>query len=466
MVLGEADRATVSLARAPEAEVSGRVRLTFVEADGDYETRAAEAIFPDEANDGYRAIEMPLVLTGAEAQKTVERWLAEARIARDRVEFAPAAVAVRAGGGGRRRDRGRDAAQAWRIDRVDQGEYQRVEAVRVERGTYIAADAVETEVAPRVFLPALAGRAGVSRPAAPLGRRGAPCAACRRGRRAMAREVAVYRSDFRRGFRARHGARQARDRGGEAKVFFPPPRAGLFDRGPALRVRFPRRLARLGPAERALCRGEPGSDRASGRGRLGGLQFAEAVPVAAGLWELALRLRGQAGNDHLARRIGRRAPSWCCSTGLSARFRCPLRFGAFAGLAGGPGRRPVFGPILCGDCARLRGRGSQPYAPVHLRATRDGAGGHRLTWIRRTRIDGDSWAGSTCQLGEASELYVLRIIAKRRPSQGDDTRRTGLRVCPSHERRRRGRLPSSRRMSPRSPSRFGPGPFRRITIND
>ncbi|MEJ2001084.1 MAG: glycoside hydrolase TIM-barrel-like domain-containing protein, partial [Maritimibacter sp.] len=39
---------TAELIRAPEAELAGRVRLSFVEADAGYETRAAEAVFPDE----------------------------------------------------------------------------------------------------------------------------------------------------------------------------------------------------------------------------------------------------------------------------------------------------------------------------------------------------------------------------------------------------------------------------------
>lgn len=50
-----------------------------------------------------------------------------------------------------------------------------------------------------------------------------------------------------------------------------------------------------------------------------------------------------------------------------------------------------------------------PLAPVHLRARR-ASGGIRISWIRRTRIDGDSWAGADVPLGEASEAYVLDIL--------------------------------------------------------
>lgn len=51
----------------------------------------------------------------------------------------------------------------------------------------------------------------------------------------------------------------------------------------------------------------------------------------------------------------------------------------------------------------------RPLAPVHLRARRE-SGGIVLRWIRRTRIDGDSWAISEVPLGEASEAYEIDIL--------------------------------------------------------
>ena len=50
-----------------------------------------------------------------------------------------------------------------------------------------------------------------------------------------------------------------------------------------------------------------------------------------------------------------------------------------------------------------------PLAPVHLKAVRDGSG-VTFTWIRRTRIDGDSWVGEV-PLGEDSEQYALDIVS-------------------------------------------------------
>ena len=51
----------------------------------------------------------------------------------------------------------------------------------------------------------------------------------------------------------------------------------------------------------------------------------------------------------------------------------------------------------------------KPLAPVHLKAAR-GASGVTFTWIRRTRVDGDSWVGEV-PLGEDSEPYALDILS-------------------------------------------------------
>ncbi|MDB5502158.1 MAG: transfer agent orfg15, like protein [Tardiphaga sp.] len=51
----------------------------------------------------------------------------------------------------------------------------------------------------------------------------------------------------------------------------------------------------------------------------------------------------------------------------------------------------------------------KPLAPVQVRATRQADGIH-ITWIRRSRIDGDGWAVEV-PLSEASEAYRLEIIS-------------------------------------------------------
>lgn len=63
-----------------------------------------------------------------------------------------------------------------------------------------------------------------------------------------------------------------------------------------------------------------------------------------------------------------------------------------------------------------------PLAPVHVKAVRNSDGVH-VSWIRRTRIDGDGWAGEV-PLGEDGEAYRLDII------HGDDVKRSIACVTP------------------------------------
>src|SRR3569623_1789255 len=51
-----------------------------------------------------------------------------------------------------------------------------------------------------------------------------------------------------------------------------------------------------------------------------------------------------------------------------------------------------------------------PLSPVHLHAARDSSGDFAISWIRRTRKDGDAW-GVEVPLGEDSEAYEIDIMS-------------------------------------------------------
>jgi len=57
----------------------------------------------------------------------------------------------------------------------------------------------------------------------------------------------------------------------------------------------------------------------------------------------------------------------------------------------------------------VTGTALRPLAPVHARARRTGEG-IELSWIRRTRVEGDSWELSEVPLGEASEAYRVELL--------------------------------------------------------
>jgi len=47
--------------------------------------------------------------------------------------------------------------------------------------------------------------------------------------------------------------------------------------------------------------------------------------------------------------------------------------------------------------------------PVHLRCAAVAGGDLSLTWVRRGRVDADSWLGEDIPLGEESERYRISV---------------------------------------------------------
>ena len=53
----------------------------------------------------------------------------------------------------------------------------------------------------------------------------------------------------------------------------------------------------------------------------------------------------------------------------------------------------------------------RPLSPVHVKIAEEN-GQTTLSWIRRTRIGGDSWAGLDVPLGEEAEAYRVQLWAE------------------------------------------------------
>lgn len=57
-----------------------------------------------------------------------------------------------------------------------------------------------------------------------------------------------------------------------------------------------------------------------------------------------------------------------------------------------------------------QGNNLKPFAPVHVKGERDGSGNLTVTWIRRSRVDGEWRDGVDILLGEESEAYEVDIL--------------------------------------------------------
>jgi hypothetical protein len=192
---------------------------------------------------------------------------------------------------------------------------------------------------------------------------------------------------------------------------------GRFDRANAVRVKM--RGGALSSAADAHVLA--GRNRMAVRGADGAfeiLAFANAELVGENTWRLSRLLRGMGGEEYLA---ARDAPAGALAVVLDE---------ALVGLGEGQSalglsRTYAVGPAALdyADKSYVRVSGVagslalRPYAPVRAQARRS-ASGVEISFIRRTRLDGDAWEGLDAPLGEASESYAIDILA------GDVVKRT------------------------------------------
>lgn len=409
LAVGDEGGGFVETSRAMEAEISGRVRLSYVETEGDYETRSSEAVFPDDATTGISQSELALALTRAEGQRIVERWLSEARVARDgaRLVLPPSLGHLGAG----------DVIQlapgpvaSYRIDRVERAGALLVEAVRVETGVFEPSDEAEERVTPRAFaapvpveavfldLPLLAGQENPHQPHLAVTATPWPGS------------VAVFSSHQDAGYQLNRlvGARSTI---GETLSTLDRASHGFWDRGAALRVRMTGgNLSSASSAEvfngaNLMAIGDGSSDNWEL------FQFREATLVAPDTYDLAMRLRGQSGTDAVMPAF------WPAGSTLVLLDGAPKQIGlapAERDLARhyriGPARRAYDDPSYLHRIEAFRGNGLRPLSVSHLAARRTSSGDFTVQWVRRTRVDGDSWSSFDVPLGETRELYVVRVF--------------------------------------------------------
>jgi len=445
--------------RAAEAEMAGRVRLRFLEADGDHLAVAEETVLPDDRTHAVAETELPMELTRREARLTLERWLAESRVARDTLRFSlpPSRLGVSAG------DiislPGEAGEVVARVDRVEIGAQQMVEAVRFEPDVYLPSDFPDDAAILRGFVPAvqvlplfldLPLITGDEVPHAPhLALTAEPWPG----------SVAVYDSASDADY-ALNEIIAARSAVGVTETALARAPSGRIDHGPALQVRMlSGELAAIDDA--ALLGG--GNLVAIGDGSPGGwelMQFRDAQMAGEATWLLSHRLRGQLGTDALMPEVWP-AGSWVVrldgvpqQIALAAALRRQQRHFRI-----GPARRGYDDPSYVHAVRAFDGNGLRPFSPVHLRAE-DQGGSLALSWIRRTRIDGDDWELAEVPLGEEQELYEVRVM------QGETVLRSAQVATPqwSYDPAQDGLSGSFEIAVAQVSARYGPGPFARLSL--
>jgi hypothetical protein len=77
----------------------------------------------------------------------------------------------------------------------------------------------------------------------------------------------------------------------------------------------------------------------------------------------------------------------------------------------GPANRPYDDPTYVKQIWPTEGVALKPYRPAHLKASMTPDGALAIRWIRRTRVDGDTWAGLDVPVSEAREAY--QVVVRR-----------------------------------------------------
>jgi hypothetical protein len=184
----------------------------------------------------------------------------------------------------------------------------------------------------------------------------------------------------------------------------------VIDRGAPVQVRMARGTLQSVGLDRLLA----GANLAViGDGRPDGwevIQFAEATLIAPDEYMVALRVRGRNGSE------AEMAPLWPAGSYFVLLDGAPEQIALSASDRGvsrtyrvGPARRALDDPSYVEVTTAFAGLGLRPLSPAHLRA-QDMEGDLVLSWVRRTRIEGDTWDGFDVPLGEETELYRLRIV--------------------------------------------------------
>ncbi|MEK9911779.1 MAG: glycoside hydrolase/phage tail family protein, partial [Candidatus Puniceispirillum sp.] len=114
----------------------GRLQQSFALAEGVYDVVSEEVQLASDSDLSVSQIETGLVLTRAEARQAMQRWLVEARLAKDTIRFALPPSQRQIGAGDRVRVKAAGRSDSYRIDRVELGSFQTLTAVRSDAKLY------------------------------------------------------------------------------------------------------------------------------------------------------------------------------------------------------------------------------------------------------------------------------------------------------------------------------------------
>lgn len=412
----------IQLIRAPETELPGSLKLSFIGADGNYEPVTVEAQRPTNLMGQSRVlhISLPMVLRQSQAEFIAERLLAESWIERDRlkVNLSYAMSHLEVGDLITLKD---FPGHFYRITRVLDASHREIEAVRHAPEIY---DAIEQPISllgspdlsitahprptPEVIVADLPGL-----PQLDSKTHGVPA-------------IVAYAYPWRDGVtvslqnngRSMRLERHAKI--GQTLSALPEANIGRWDMASKLKVEIFGGHLQSKSSEAVLAGANMMAVETINGWEI--LQFKNAKLIASSTYELSGFLRGQFGSEAvMSKSLPSGARLFMIDEGLHILPLTSEHLNAALTLHYGP----------TGQTSRDYGWkeeqfipdrvGLKPLAPAHLRANEDGQGGYKLRWIRRSRIGGDDFEAPEISLGEAIENYRINLIGESKSQEAWET---------------------------------------------
>jgi hypothetical protein len=407
LVETDADAPLYSLVRAQETELPAALKLSYVESGLDYRAAVVESKYAGGSSLRDLRLDLPCAVDQSQAQRLADVALQESRVSRETAGIAlpPSllhlepgdVIALQLSAG----------AIELRLDDISDGSYRKVGASRFDFGVVDAPPAASrrlgTQTATVYGKPSLVildlpiATAGTDPQAPWFGATASPWP----GSLAVLRKTGT----------TSYALNRTIDRQATKGVLLEPLSSGplyVFDRVSTVVVRLQRgALASVSEAE--LLQGLNLAAIGSRETGWEVIQFASAELVDTRTYRLSVLLRGQSGSEPEmvpVRPAGERFVL------LNRALVQPKLSLSEAGLAQtwrvGPAQYDMSRAHVTVE-HQSRMLGLRPLSPCHLRARRDGSD-VVFTWLRRTRIDGDSWDLAEVPLGEEAETYAVSII--------------------------------------------------------
>lgn len=396
------------LIRAQESELPSTIKLTYQDVGKDYEQGSAEA--KRQVGNSHRVSQaaLPVAMTYADAIETAEIWLHELWASREKgsLAFPPSRLAVETTDVVTLTAMGRDFT--FRIVGQTFGEKIDAELISISPhiyGRYIGGDRPDTPTDPTIYGAAIAAFmdlpliSGAETPyAGHVAAYGDPWPG----------GVAFYRSPTVSDYTTNIVVASPAKLGATQFDFYSGP-TGRWDYGNIVRVQmFNGELSSVSEIVALGGANLMAIENADGEWEI--IQFRNVALISPGVYDLSTFLRGQFGTEGAMRSpVASGARVVLIDSAIKEVLMAVDERGLEFNWKWGPSSYPIDHPSIQTAAHTFNGVGLRPYSPVHVSGEFDG-NDIDISWIRRTRLGGDSWEQTEVPVNEETQSYEIDIM--------------------------------------------------------